>query len=91
MQGPRSVTVAYGSAVEMDGVRGVLTPLVLEPATAAISVLTLERVGGTERNLKAPGTLAPSDRWRGPGPDPNLVSELVALPDLILDFAERFR
>ena len=60
VQGPRSVTVAYGSVVEMDGVRGVLTPLVLEPATAAISVLTLERVGGTERNLKAPGTLAPS-------------------------------
>ena len=86
MQGPKSVTVAYGSVVEMDGVRGVLTPLVLEPAIAAISELALERVGGTERSLNAPGTLAPSDQWRGPGPDPNLVSELVALPDLIFGF-----
>ena len=44
VQGSGSASVAYGSVVEVDGVRGVLAPLELEPAAAAVSVLTLERV-----------------------------------------------
>ncbi len=44
VQGSGSASVAYGSVVEVDSVRGVLAPLELEPAAAAVSVLTLERV-----------------------------------------------
>jgi hypothetical protein len=44
MQHTAAAFADYGSVVEVDGLRGVLAPLELEPAEAAVSVIALERV-----------------------------------------------
>ena len=44
MQHTAAAFADYGSVVEVNGLRGVLAPLELEPAEAAVSVIALERV-----------------------------------------------
>ena len=44
-QGAAPASVGYGSVVEVDGLRGVVRPLDLEPAAAAVSMIALKHVG----------------------------------------------
>ena len=53
--------------------------------------LSTTSAGGAEQNPKASDILQASVRRLGPGSDPELVSDLVAMPDLILNAAERVR
>ena len=47
--------------------------------------------GGTEPNQKAPDTMQFAGRRRGPGSDPELFADFVAVSDLFLDASERVR
>ena len=47
--------------------------------------------GGTEPNQKAPDTVQFAGRRRGPGSDPELFPDFVAVSDLFLDASERVR
>ena len=49
----RTRHVAYGDAVEVDGLRGTVRPLELEPAEAAKRVLSSERVSDNSHRATA--------------------------------------